>query len=72
MYTKMFVDVNENFRRFVNFSSCTLDLSGTTMICSFWGALNTPAGFSWKAGFAAFSTIDVPESDWITQYSEKK
>jgi len=27
--------------------------------------------FSWKADFAAFSTIDVPESDWITQNLEK-
>jgi len=69
----VFVDVNENFRRFVNFLSRTANLSGTDNDLFLFGSPKRWwRAFQLKADFAAFSTIDVPESDWITQNSEKK
>jgi hypothetical protein len=69
----MFVDVNENFRRFVNFSSFAAYLAAIDKLFVLFGEGPKYAQrVSARRPFRRFSRIDVPESDWITQYREKK
>ena len=69
----MFVGVNENFRRFVNFYPFAADLAAIDkLFVPFEEARSMLSAFRPEGRSRRFSRIDVPESDWITRYPEKK